>query len=204
MDERDETQSLIASARSGDRPAFDRLVELYRPRLRALVSSRWSSRVVVGVDVDDVYQETILRAFGGIGRFEWRGEESFMAWLAGIAANVIDSLARRRALDRRARITAEIPVEVLSPSKAIRREERFDRLQDSIAKLSAEHREVISLIRLKGLSFAEAASRMGRSPDAVRQLLYRALRQLRSTFGDTESLHLPQRRLGDPGGRDGP
>ena len=37
---------------------------------------------------------------------------------------------------------------------------------------------------------------MGRSPDAIKQLLYRALKQLKHSFGDTESLNLPDRTLG--------
>ena len=78
----------------------------------------------------------------------------------------------------------------------MRREERFERLEASLEKLSVDHREVILLTRVEGLTFAETAARMGRSPDAVKQLLYRALRELRSTFGETASLHLPDRRLG--------
>jgi len=50
-------------------------------------------------------------------------------------------------------------------------------------------------VRVEGLEFEEAGRRMGRSPDAVKQLLYRALKKLRESFGDTESLHLPERSL---------
>jgi DNA-directed RNA polymerase specialized sigma24 family protein len=46
----------------------------------------------------------------------------------------------------------------------------------------------------------EIAERMGRSVDAVKHLLARALDALRERFGDTESYHLVDRRL-DTGGR---
>ena len=59
------------------------------------------------------------------------------------------------------------------------------------------------LARIEGLSLAEVAERMNRSQGAVAQLLWRALRALRDRFGDTESFHLPERRLEDRGGGNG-
>ena len=77
----------------------------------------------------------------------------------------------------------------------LRRNERFDRLQESIDNLSAEYREVIVLARIEGLRIKEIAQRMNRSPDAVKKLLRRGLKKLRDGFGETESLHLPDRSL---------
>jgi len=51
------------------------------------------------------------------------------------------------------------------------------------------------LVRIEGLQIKEAAERMNRTPKAVAHLLARALKQLKERFGDTESLHLPPRRL---------
>ena len=61
--------------------------------------------------------------------------------------------------------------------------------------LSADHREVLLLSRIEGLSIQEVAERMDRSPDAVKKLLSRALNALRAAFGETESLRLPDKRL---------
>ena len=47
--------------------------------------------------------------------------------------------------------------------------------------------------RIDGLRIKEIAERTGRSVDAVKQLLLRGLRSLKRNFGDTESLHLPDR-----------
>jgi len=77
----------------------------------------------------------------------------------------------------------------------MRRDERFERLQAALDSLSPDHREVITLARLKGLRGEEIAKRMNRSPNAVAQLLSHALKNLKEAFGDTESLHLPLRRL---------
>ena len=77
----------------------------------------------------------------------------------------------------------------------MQRNERFDRLQEALQSLSPEHREVIELARIKGLKAREISERMGRSPVAVRLLLFRALEQLRNRFGDTASLNLPDRAM---------
>ena len=60
--------------------------------------------------------------------------------------------------------------------------------------LSPDYRTVIQLARIEGLKVREIAKRMGRSESAVKNLLLRAMKQLRDTFPDTESLGLPQQR----------
>ena len=61
--------------------------------------------------------------------------------------------------------------------------------------LSDDHRQVIILARIEGLKMSEIAERMNRSPGAVRILLFRAMQELKKKFGNTESLHLPERSL---------
>jgi len=108
---------------------------------------------------------------------------------------VILDLARQRAREQRASLEGKPPDSAVSAGRALRRDERFGRLGAALERLSPEHREIIVLTRLKRLSFDEAATRMGRTPDAAKQLLYRALKRLKEEFGDTESLHLPARSL---------
>ena len=75
------------------------------------------------------------------------------------------------------------------------REERFDRLEEALKSLSPDYQKVILLARVERLHLDEVAERMGRSRGAVRQLLWRALHELKNVFGETESLHLPPRSL---------
>lgn len=194
---------LLSAARAGDRAAFEALVSRNRSRIRTIAASRLKTRIVLGVTADDVHQETLLRALKAIASCEGRDEEAFLRWLGGIAENVVLELARKKARDRTVPLEGDLAAVEPSPSKALRRDERFERLAESLECLSADHREAVLLVRVKGLGFKEAAQRMGRSPDAVKQLLYRALRQLKETFGDTESLSLPDRSLGadEKGGR---
>src|SRR2546430_2735466 len=81
--------ALIAAWRGGDEPAA---AELVRRHARAL------ARFLAGAgaleaDVDDLVQETFIRAFRAVGRF--RGQCQFRTWLMTIGGNVLKDAARR-------------------------------------------------------------------------------------------------------------
>ena len=78
----------------------------------------------------------------------------------------------------------------------------FERLQSAVEELTPDQKKAVIFARIDGLRIKEIARRMDRSPEAVKQLLTRALKQLRSSFGDTESFHLPDKRLQAGGERD--
>ena len=61
--------------------------------------------------------------------------------------------------------------------------------------LSPDYQRVIYMSRFEGLKVREIAERMGRSESAVKNLLFKATKKLRESFGDTESLSLPDRSL---------
>ena len=194
VSEADELMVLITKARGGDRGAFDKLVASIRPRLLALIGSRLGPALRERTEVDDVLQETLLRAFRSMGSFRPEGPDSLLRWMGGIAQHVIVDLARKRS-EVQVGLEGEFPGGGLSASQRLRRLERFDRLREALEGLSPDHRQVILLARIEGLPIKEIAGRMGRSPKAVTQLLMRALKNLRESFGDTESLHLPRESL---------
>lgn len=200
----EELQVLIEAARAGDRAARDALVLRMRPRLEEVLRFRLSRLESPGVEVEDLVQETWLRAFADFERFEWRGEGSLERWLAGIAVNLAREAESRAGRRRFEALDRDPPGAAEPPSAALRREERFDRLEAALATLSPEHRRALLLVRVDGLPVAEAAKKLGRSPNAVSNLLLRAARALRQAFGDTASLRLPDRRLRDFGDSDGP
>ena len=184
---------LVENAREGDRPAFDRLAGTYQDRLRSLVQSRIGAHGVQGVtDAQDVVQETLTRAFERIDRFQWKGDDSFYKWLGGIAERVILEAVRRQHRDPVLKLP-DMPARDPSPGHAMRRSERFDRLMEALEQLSPDYRKVIELSRFDGLSIKRIAGEMNRTPDAVKKLLSRALKQIKHLFGDTESLSLPHR-----------
>ncbi len=195
------TEVLVERARQGDQAAFGMLVERYRERLRGFVHTRMGVGVHAESDADDIAQETSLRALEALEEFQWQGEPLFFRWLCGIAKNAILHSATRR--KRREALGVKMKEKSsASPSRVMRRDERFERLEDAFSQLPAEQRDVLRLARLEGLTFPEIARRLDRRPDAVRQIAVRALRRLRELFGDTESLGLPDRvlRLEEPGG----
>jgi RNA polymerase sigma-70 factor (ECF subfamily) len=79
----------VARARAGDREAFRELVERHSPRLFRLAYRMTG----VEEDAEDVVQETFLRAYRNLSRFEERAE--FSTWLHRIAANCAVDLTRR-------------------------------------------------------------------------------------------------------------
>ena len=192
MVERHDLESLVAKAQEGDRPALDAAVATCRDQLESFVRSRVGGHLRQEVEVEDVLQETYVQALTSISRFHWTGSESLLRWLNGIAQHVILSSAReqRKQKGRVLYVEQELPNNDPTPSGAMRREERSDRLRDALNGLKPDHREAICLVRLEGLRVKEAAQRMNRTPKAVMHLLARGLKELRDSFGDTESLNL--------------
>ncbi len=197
MEEREELQAIIERACQGDRAAFEALIGMHQERLRTVVFFRLGDHSPEGLAIEDVLQETCLRALGALDRFTAQGEDSFFAWLRGIAERVILEAAGREKRRSAAPLESGIAASATSVSRALEREERFSRLQEALRKLSPDHRRVIVLARLKKMPIKDIAALMNRSPDAVTNLLARAQARLREFFGDTESLHLPDRTLDD-------
>jgi RNA polymerase sigma-70 factor (ECF subfamily) len=194
MSAADAMMALLQRARGGERAAFDSLCRTLQPRLRARLEGALGVELRGKIDVEDLEQETFLRAWRSLGGFSCGDADAFLAWLGGIARHVILEEARRR---RPEPISGDAGAADggPSPSRAAQREERMARLEASLAGLSEDHREVIRLARLERLPMKEVAARMGRSTEAATQLLWRALKKLRESFGSTDSFHLPPRPL---------
>jgi RNA polymerase sigma-70 factor (ECF subfamily) len=201
MTDLNRAKSLVERAQRGDRAAFDELAASCAKPLLARIQRRLGRSLRESFDPEDVLQETLFRAFCSIGKFCWQGEMSFESWLHGIAMKILLHAAREQGRRGMLRISQEPPASGPSPSRLHRREERFARLEGALARLSPEYRQVIRLARFKGLSITEIAEQMGRTPSSVRNLLFRAMQELRESFGDTESMGLPGRSI-DEGSSD--
>ena len=193
-------KELVERAQRGERAAFDELVCLEKTRLEAFVRARVGGNLARKTHIEDILQETLLRAYRDIREFRPRGDDSFAKWICGIASHVILEAASGHRRSRTVPLDFDVPASETTPSHAARKEERFDRLQDAIDSLSPEHREVILLVRVEGLPVKEVARRMDRTPHAVSNLLLRASQRLKEILGETESLSLPDRRIQREGG----
>ncbi len=188
----DETPApdLVERARGGDTQAFVELFEPLRERLLASIQRRMSPGIRQLVDPEDVLQDTFVRALHSLDRFHWQGDESLRRWLESIATHVTLDVIRHQGRRKAIRIDRDVQGEVAPPSRRMRRQERRERLDDALRTLSPDHRTVLELSRMEGLPIRDIADRMGRSESAVKNLLLRATRRLKESFGDTESLGL--------------
>ena len=110
------TFGLLERARNGDREALSRAFEKYRRRLAVLIHFKLGPRARSFAEVEDLVQETCLRAFRDIDRFTYQSPGSFLRWLSAIADHVIVDRVRYQRRERRA--GEEVPFR--SPSNPAR------------------------------------------------------------------------------------
>ncbi|HWW91206.1 MAG TPA: RNA polymerase sigma factor [Solirubrobacteraceae bacterium] len=176
-------RELIGRAQAGDVAAFEALAGVHADRLYAVVLR------FVGdcCEAEDVLQETLLRAWRGIGRFQ--GRAMVFTWLYRIAVN-----ESNRALERRVRRRATVPVDEeavqvpapLQDGPADRAEQRELReaLQVAIAKLSPPYRTALVLRDVEGLSTRDAARIVGVGEAAFKSRLHQARLKVRASVSD--------------------
>jgi RNA polymerase sigma-70 factor (ECF subfamily) len=182
---------LIERIKSGDRDALSALFEKYRPRLAVLIHYRISPELRSFFEVDDILQETFLKAFRDFDQFTYQSPGSFMSWLARISDHVMADLARSQG--RQKRHAAEMlrfrsesnpsgpePLDSKTPSRILSEEEGVRRLLEKLNSLPENYRQAILLMKVEGLSTQEAAVRLGKSNEATALLLHRALKRFRS------------------------
>ncbi|MBZ5585089.1 MAG: RNA polymerase sigma factor [Acidobacteriia bacterium] len=184
------TFELLAKAGTGDEEALSLAFERYRGRLAVLVHFKMSPRARQFSDVEDVVQETLLRAFRDLNRFSYRTPGSFLRWLSSIADHVI--VDRVRYLGRERRAGEEIPfrsesnpggpepADSRTPSRLFAQQEAIEGLLNRLEALPEEYRQAILLAKIEGLSTAEIAERLGKSREAASLLVYRAVKRFRA------------------------
>ena len=182
------TFALLEKARNGDETALSQAFEQYRRRLAVLIHFKLDPRE--SADVDDVLQETYLKAFRALDGFDYRSPGSFLRWLSSIADSVIVDRARYRNRERRAGEEVPFrsesnplgpdPADSRTPSRLFAQEEAVQRLLGRLAALPHQHREVILMAKIEGLTTAEIAERLGKSRDEVAQLVFRAVKRFRA------------------------
>lgn len=199
-----ETHDALRGALGGPSPARDRARDQLLARLRPMLvlwsGTRMSPRLKARMEPEDVAQEIMARVLTGLDGFEAApgdgGARSFHAWLFTVGENCIrDLVSREDAIKRRP--PAPLSISQTSPSQAAYRREQVERMLQALDALEPEDRDVIRLIKLQGLTAAEAAPLLDKTPNAVRIQLCRALKALHARLagpdGSTKAGETPSR-----------
>jgi RNA polymerase sigma-70 factor (ECF subfamily) len=194
-----QTQRLIALAKNGDGPAIERLCKVYGERVRRIVRLSMGRELRSKLESMDIVQDAFISVLRNLEGFTYQNEGDFLRWVSKIAENRLrDNLDKLHADKRDVR--KEIPLEnnvqssqdsfiqdfapadLTTPSIVVSKREELDKLEEAMDKLKPEYKEVIKLTKIEGLSYDDVGNRLGKSPDAIRMLLSRAMVELTKTF----------------------
>ncbi len=184
---------LVQLSQNGDLDAFDRLVIRYRGRIYAMIMNMIHN----DADAWDLTQDTFVKAWQALPKFEARA--NFFTWLYRICHNVTyDWLRKRSNKIEKAEFDDRIeagsmeasapttPRAALSPDAHAERSELRQRIDGAIDQLSPEHREVILLKEVEGLSYQEIADTVECAIGTVMSRLHHARKKLQQTLNDLQ------------------
>jgi RNA polymerase sigma-70 factor (ECF subfamily) len=165
--------------RSGDRKAFDRLVERHQPWVQ-----RVCARILRSDDRGrDAAQEVFARALDHLGG--WRGD-NFPGWLKAIAVNcaltIVDRERRWAPLDA----APHAPAPDRNPEQLLIAAERSERARALIARLPEKQRIVFVMKYLDGCSYADIERLTGFSGAEVKSFLQNARRNFSNWWAEEE------------------
>lgn len=180
-------RELVLRAKQGDERAFEQLVAENETRIYTLCRRLTGS----AEDGAELAQEAFLNAWRGLAKFQ--GESSFSTWLYRLASNVcIDFLRkekRRRSLsmtvsldDEEEGREAELPDARYEPERELERAETRRAIARGLERLSLEHRQVLVMRELSGLSYAEIGRILNLEEGTVKSRIARARAALRKVL----------------------
>ena len=176
MHEVDPDADLVALAQGGDERAFESLVVKYQRRIARHVS-RYVRRAV---DVEDVVQETFIRAYRGIASF--RGHSTFYSWLYRIATNAALNAAKREPMpvgitedgDERPFAFEPGNSDAENPERTLMASQIADAVQRALARLKPELAEPLTLYEVEGKTYSQIAEMLGVPIGTIRTRIFRA------------------------------
>ena len=175
--------ALMAAAQDGDRRAYERLLREIVPFLRGVARRRLRGEA----DVEDAVQDTLLTIHQI--RHTYDPSRPIRPWLGAIAER--RALDRVRSVSRRAGREEELTDlhhETLQGSSTNEGERRLQArdVRAAVADLPPAQRRAIELLKIQGLSLAEASVRTGQSVTSLKVATHRAVLALRRRIGGDE------------------
>jgi RNA polymerase sigma-70 factor, ECF subfamily len=193
MDESDSVA--VARVRGGDENAYRVLVDRHSRSVFRLAYRMTGNEQ----DSEDVVQETFLRAYKQLHR--WEARSSFSTWLYRIAANYSLDLVRRRKRhgevglteSKEGEETAELIHALPSPAPGPDRLLFSGRVQERVAQtldtLSQQERTAFVLRHFEGQSIEEIGGALGLSGNAAKHSIFRAVQKLRRALEPLVNTH---------------
>lgn len=176
---------LVDRTKAGDARAFDELVVRFSPRLYGLIYNMTSSHE----DTNDLLQEVFAKAYRSIRGFQ--GKSSFYTWMHTISVNMTINFLKKR--NRRKTMSLDdVDNGILNdpdfiaatsngdPSHSANLVELQKKLNESMMKLSHEHRAVVTMFDIQGMPHADIAKILKISEGTVRSRLFYAHKQLQN------------------------
>ena len=180
---------LVLRCQAGRHDAYETLVVRYRGRIYAMIVN------MTGNDADawDLSQDVFLKAWKALPRFEARSQ--FYTWLYRIAHNVTYDWLRKRKIgpgmefdDALGQTPAAgamtVPLREVSPDARLGNKETGARIAEALKELSPEHRAVMLLKEVDGLSYQEIADTVGCTIGTVMSRLFYARKRLQTLLRD--------------------
>jgi RNA polymerase sigma-70 factor (ECF subfamily) len=168
--------AVVARVREGQDDAYRMLVEQHSRGLFRLAFRMTGNEQ----DAEDVVQETLLRAFRHMDRYESRA--SLSTWLHRIAANCALDLIRRR----KRRQEGEPPPEVAGGDPSPARLAYSNQVRECVAEamngLSEQERTAFVLRHFEGESIENIGQALGLNVSAAKHSVFRAVQKLRRTL----------------------
>jgi RNA polymerase sigma-70 factor (ECF subfamily) len=175
-------RQLVDAAREGDTEAFGVLVRRYQKRIYRLAVHLLRD----AAEAEDVTQDTFVRAYGALDRFDGRSEP--FTWMYRIAVNLSLNSIRSRKSSRKATTPDDPRIESLlverrgslaDPAALSSDRQVALALCDGIDELSETLRMTLILVSIDGLSHAEASDVLGCPEGTVAWRVHEARRKLR-------------------------
>ena len=191
-------RALVRAAQKGDERAFRMLVERYQRRVVQLA---------LGMTKDpdeamDIAQETFVRVHRYLPSF--KGDSSFFTWTYRIAMNLCLDAQRRKGRLERVDVEqgdeAEIEAAMDPPSAALAGPQRQalnaelrERIEEALASLSDNHRAILLLREVEGLSYEDLAKVLGIRKGTVMSRLFHARLKMQNKLREYLGEEAPKR-----------
>ncbi len=193
------TQELVALAKDGNDSALNQLCNVYGERVHWIVRLRMGRELRSKLESMDLVQDVLVSALRDLGDFTYKDEGDFLRWLSKIAENRlrdnVDKLhADKRDIRKEVRLDnhgpttggrffgVRGPIDATTPRVIMSRREELEELAKAMDELKPEYKEVIVLAKIEELSYKEISDKLGKSNEAVRKLVSRAMAALTSVF----------------------